>query len=55
MGPKETYLPDIKKVLVTGGGGFVGRTIIGIGASIKNTHISSCAFSAAATPTSIIR
>ncbi len=28
MGPKETLSPDIKKALVTGGGGFVGRTIV---------------------------
>lgn len=28
MGPKETCLPDIKKALVTGGGGFVGKTIV---------------------------
>jgi len=28
MGPEETLFPDIKKVLVTGGGGFVGRAIV---------------------------
>ena len=28
MGPKKTLSPDIKKVLVTGGGGFVGKSIV---------------------------